>query len=106
VPLTGNAGGLGTGTPVVSTGTATPFGTNTPVVPTGGTVTVVAAVAIGSDQPGISPEGDWVVFESRGLTLLGQVPSGGTRIFIANLRTGLIEEVSGDQTTAPRSSTK
>ncbi len=90
---TTSGGTLVTSTPVTTTGSTSPFGPTTPVVSPIAPVTTVAAVAVGSVRPGISSDGRWVVFESRGQNLAGVSGSSGTRIFIADLRSGSISEI-------------
>jgi Tol biopolymer transport system component len=90
---TTSGGALVTSTPVTTTGSTSPFGPTTPVVSPIAPVTTVAALAAGSVRPGISSDGAWVVFESRGQNLTGVSTSSGTRIFIADLRSGTISEI-------------
>jgi Tol biopolymer transport system component len=80
-------------TPVVPSGNGTagfPFG-GVPVTTT--SVTTVAAIPVGSVRPKISPDGAWVVFESRGQNLAGVSAASGTRIFIADLRSRTLAEI-------------
>jgi Tol biopolymer transport system component len=89
-----SAGGtLVTSTPVTTTGSASPFGPTTPVVSSMATLSTVAAVPAGSVRPGLSSDGAWVVFESRGQALAGVSDASGTHIFIADLRSRIISEI-------------
>jgi len=88
-----SGGALVTSTPVTTTGSTSPFGPTTPVVGPTTPVTTVAAVAVGSVRPKISPDGAWVVFESRGQNLAGVPAAAGTRIFIADLRSRTLAEI-------------
>jgi Tol biopolymer transport system component len=73
VEPTGVSSGLVTGTPVAPT---TPVAAPSPVVTT-------AEIPRGSVRPRLSPDGAWVVFESRG------------RIFIAKRGSGEVSEIDG-----------
>jgi hypothetical protein len=85
---------LSTSMPVTTAGSTSPSGATTPVVGSMTPTSMRAALPVGSVRPALSPEGAWVVFESRGQDLAGASDASGTHIFVADLRSGEISEIN------------